>query len=29
MILPVLFALAAGVLVILSRQVNGRLSLST
>ena len=29
MILPVVYALTAGVLVILSRQVNGRLSLSS
>ena len=29
MIIPVLFAFTAGLLVILSRQVNGRLSLST
>ncbi len=29
MIVPILFAFTAGVLVILSRQVNGRLSLST
>jgi transporter family-2 protein len=29
MIVPVLFAFTAGLLVILSRQVNGRLSLST
>jgi transporter family-2 protein len=29
MILPILFAFTAGLLVILSRQVNGRLSLST
>src|SRR5699024_6857852 len=29
MILPIIFAFTAGLLVILSRQVNGRLSLST